>query len=371
MTIAPGAGASYSYSGGIANTAGTAATLGIAINGPGKQEFSGNGIIYNGPTIISQGTLELFSCGSFPSQAGPTGTTGITNNGTLQLDGNETIPCYNTMTFTISGSGSILKTGTGSVTLSGSNSYSGPTTVNSGTLVLGSSGAILDSAITLGSAGTLQNNTSSEVVPSIVGNGVLYVNNNMSIGGNEASSTFGGSMIGGAALTIPANTSLTGSSTGTQLWTVGAIAGSGSLGVIGPGTLLLTGSDTYTGGTTISSGTLQLGDGAANNGYVQGIVADNSNLVFANPSAQTFSGQITGSGSLTKLGNGMLTLTGTNTYTGVTTVSGGSLAGNTLTLPTAVSLFNGGNVSFNQNVPGTFSLPISGAGTSPWPAAAS
>ena len=80
----------------------------------------------------------------------------------------------------------------------------------------------------------------------------------------------------------------------------GQISGSGSLTKSAAGTLVLNGANTYTGGTTIAAGTLQLGDGSVNNGSLQGNLADSSILAFANPLAQTYAGQISGSGSLPK-----------------------------------------------------------------------
>ena len=74
--------------------------------------------------------------------------------------------------------------------------------------------------------------------------------------------------------------------------------------------MALTASNAYTGITTISAGTLQLGDGLALNGSVQGTITDNATLVFANPSNQTYTGVISGNGSgaLVKIGAGTLTL---------------------------------------------------------------
>ena len=102
-------------------------------------------------------------------------------------------------------------------------------------------------------------------------------------------------------------------------------AQTGALTKAGAGTLTLTGANLYTGGTTISAGTLQLGDGSALNGSVSGNITDNAALVFANPNAQSYGGVISGNGTLSKVGAGTLTLTGTNTYSGGTTVSGGCL----------------------------------------------
>ena len=93
----------------------------------------------------------------------------------------------------------------------------------------------------------------------------------------------------------------------------------------GAGTLVLTGSNTYSGGTTITAGTLQLGDGVSSNGSIARSVTDNATLTFANPAAQTFSGAIKGSGIVAKAGTGILTLPGADTYTGGTTVSDGTV----------------------------------------------
>ena len=71
-----------------------------------------------------------------------------------------------------------------------------------------------------------------------------------------------------------------------------------------------------------------MGDGASNNGYVAGNVSDAAMLNFADPNAQTYSGLISGSGSLTKSGTGTLVLSGTNTFTGGTLTAGTLQMGN-------------------------------------------
>ena len=108
----------------------------------------------------------------------------------------------------------------------------------------------------------------------------------------------------------------------------GPLSGPGSLNLnnsLGTGTLTLAASNTYTGGTTVSAGTLQLGDGVANNGYVQGNMLNNATVAFANPAAQTYAGVISGSGALTKVGSGVLALSGSNTCSGPTTINQGKL----------------------------------------------
>ncbi len=102
------------------------------------------------------------------------------------------------------------------------------------------------------------------------------------------------------------------------------VSGSGQIVKLGSGTLILTGNNTYSGGTTISAGTLQLGNGGTT-GSVTGNVIDDGILAFDRSDSVTFGGVISGTGSVVKLGTGTLTLTGTNTYTGATTVNAGSL----------------------------------------------
>ena len=93
-----------------------------------------------------------------------------------------------------------------------------------------------------------------------------------------------------------------------------------------PASLTLSGSNTYTGGTTISSGTLQFGDGVSNNGPITtGAIADNATLIFADSLAQTYSGVISGSGNVIQMSPGLLQLSGSNTYSGLTQISGGTL----------------------------------------------
>ena len=90
-------------------------------------------------------------------------------------------------------------------------------------------------------------------------------------------------------------------------------------------TLTLTGSNTYTGGTSIAGGVrLQLGAGGAT-GSIVGNVADAGTLVFDRSGAVTFRGGVRGAGSIVQSGTGALTLTGTNTFSGGTSIAAGTL----------------------------------------------
>ena len=177
----------------------------------------------------------------------------------------------------ISGAAALVKLGASTLTLVNANTYSGGTTISAGTLQLGDGTA-----------------------------------NNGSVAGNITDN---------AALTVADPSAQTIS---------GVISGTGSLTKSGVGTLTLTAANAYAGGTVISAGTLQLGDGSVNNGSVAANITNNAALTVANPTAQTLTNAISGSGSFTKSGAGALTLTGASTYTGATTVSAGALTVNTL-----------------------------------------
>ena len=142
----------------------------------------------------------------------------------------------------------------------------------------------------------------------------------------------------------------------------GVISGTGSVTAAGPSdTLTLSGQNTYSGATTIgviesngysiSDGTLQLGDGTANVPLSQTII-DNGSLIIVNPTAETYSGIISGSGIVTKEGSGVLTLLGVNTYTGGTNIEGGTLQlGVSNALPTVgpLGMNTAGGVTLDLN----------------------
>ena len=96
----------------------------------------------------------------------------------------------------------------------------------------------------------------------------------------------------------------------------------------------------------------------------QGSVTLGTGKLTVNSTADTtFSGSLSGNGaSLVKTGSNKLSLSGVSSYTGTTTVNGGTLEGNTLSLPTAVTLSNNSSVAFNQTATGDFSKLITGDG---------
>jgi len=143
----------------------------------------------------------------------------------------------------------------------------------------------------------------------------------------------------------------------------GLVSGTGSLAQIGTGTTILTANNTYTGGTTISAGTLQLGNGGTS-GSIVGNVTDNGALAFNRSDVATFTGLVSGTGSLAQIGTGTTILTANNTYTGGTTISAGTLQlGNGGTSGGIVgNVTDNGVLAFNRSDVVTFPGVISGTG---------
>jgi filamentous hemagglutinin family protein len=150
----------------------------------------------------------------------------------------------------------------------------------------------------------------------------------------------------------------------------GVISGGGSLVKQGAGTTTLTGANNYSGTTTISTGTLQVGSGGATGALGSGGIINNSALIF-NRNATTdlsMANAISGTGSVEQAGAGKTILSTNNSYSGATSVSGGILqvgnGGSTGTLGTAtsVTLSNNATLAFNKNVNTTIDKSIGGNG---------
>jgi autotransporter-associated beta strand protein len=195
---------------------------------------------------------------------------GSATQASLTLDGTGSELISQAVTGTISGFSSLTKQGAGTWTIDETLAYGGGTIISGGTLRIGNGG------------------TAGSIIGNVVNNATLAFDRSDNI-------TFGGT-----------------------------ISGTGVLTQAGSGTLTLTGNNTYTGGTTISSGTLQIGAGGSA-GSIAGNVADNGILAFDRSDLVTFSGVISGAGSVRELGGGTLMLAGNNTYSGGTAVDNGTL----------------------------------------------
>ncbi|PVK53060.1 AIDA autotransporter-like protein ShdA, partial [Salmonella enterica subsp. enterica serovar Altona] len=204
---------------------------------------------YTGGTTISGGTLVA-------SNVEALGTGDITDNATLELNAG------GDFANNIGGTGSVVKSGDKTLTLSGTNTYTGGTTISGGTLVASNVNAL--------GSGNVTDNATLE----------------LSTGGDFANN----------------------------------IGGTGSVVKSGDETLTLSGANSYTGGTTISGGTLVASNVEA---LGTGDVTDNATLELN--TGGDFDNAISGSGQVVKSGDKTLTLSGANSYSGATTISGGTL----------------------------------------------
>ncbi|MEW9570864.1 autotransporter-associated beta strand repeat-containing protein, partial [Rhodanobacter sp. Si-c] len=241
-----------------------------------------------------------------------------------------------TLTGIIGGvSGSLTKTSAGTLTLSGANTYGGGTTINGGTLAIGSGGSLSSTgAVTLAGTGTFD----------------------ISAAGDQTIGSLAGTA---GSVDLGANTLTLGNASGSF---AGVIAGTGGSLALTSGTETLTGANTYTGGTTINGGTLAVASDSALGAATAGVTINGGTLentaafstgraitlgtgggTLQTDAALTVSGVISGTG-LTKTGTSTLTLTGTNTYTGGTAINGGELvAGNDAALGTGALTMAGGS----------------------------
>ena len=135
----------------------------------------------------------------------------------------------------------------------------------------------------------------------------------------------------------------------------GAMSGQGALRKTGAGVLLLTGENSYSGGTDVSEGTLI---GAA--GALQGDISNAGTVEFRQSQDGVFAGDISGSGSVRKTGDGILLMTGENSYTGATEVAEGMLMGAASAIQGDV--LNNASVMFVQAEDGAYSGNMSGEG---------
>jgi fibronectin-binding autotransporter adhesin len=247
---------------------------------------------------------------------------------------------------TIAGSGGIDKADLGTLVLNGTNTYGGGTTVSGGTLQVSADR-------NLGAAGT----------------GVTL---------DGGTLKYGAGFDTARQVTLGANNG-TIDSNGNAAMLSTDVTGSGKLTKTGAGTLTLTADNSYTGGTAIANGTLQLGNGGTT-GSIHGDVSDNGVLVVDRTNTLTLDGKISGMGALQQVGSGSTVLAGANNYSGSTTVASGTLkagvadtfsaasahtvaAGATLdtagTRQTVAALNNAGTVSLVSGTPGS-TLTVNG-----------
>ena len=376
-------GNSTSLQGSIVNNA--TVNFNQAVAGTYTGAMSGAGVL----TKTGVGTLVLTGTNTYTG--GTTVTTGTLQGNTTSLQSN--IANSATLIFdqvasgtyagVLSGTGSLTKTGVGTLTLTGANTFSGGTRFNGGTVAVASdaqlgagaltfNGGALQTlaafnstkAVSLLGAGTIDTNGfAANLSGAITGAGSLVKNGAGTLTVTGANTYTGGTTVNAGTLqgnttslrnTIVNNTAVVFDQAGTGTY-AGVMSGTGSLTKNNVGTLILTGANTYTGGTTVNAGALQ-----GSTASLQGNISNNAAVIFDQASAGTYTGGISGTGSLTKNNAGTLVLTGANTYSGGTTVGGGTLQGSAASLQG--NIVNNASVVFDQNTDGTYAAAMSGSG---------
>ncbi|RST53953.1 autotransporter-associated beta strand repeat-containing protein [Variovorax sp. DXTD-1] len=329
--------------------AGMTATINAALVGAGGLQKADLGTLvlggtntYTGGTTVNGGVLQVASDanlgdasggltldgGALRNTAGFTSARNVTlgtNGGTFDTQASLTL------SGTIGGTGSLTKTGADTLTLTGSNTYTGGTAVNGGTVAVSADANLGNASGALSlDGGALQSTAAFTSARAVTLNA------------------------GGGTFQTTADLTLT-----------GAIGGAGALTKTDAGTLVLTGNNTYAGGTTISAGTLQLGNGGAT-GSIAGNAVNNGALVFNRSDTYSFGGTVSGSGGVTQQGTGITVLTGNNSYGGSTAVNAGTLIvnGNQAAAAGATSVAAGATLGGAGTIGGNVSV-ADGATLSP------
>jgi autotransporter-associated beta strand protein len=465
LTFDNSAGAATSIINGDAGT--TTSFIGSSTAANAVITMNGGLLQFTGTADGDNAQITVYDAGGF-GRIDFSGTAGVGNNavvhagslagsGSISLGANQLVVGTNNLSTEVSGvidgaGGSLTKVGTGTLTLSNANTYTGGTTVAGGTIVanhgdgtgaidaLGTGSVTLDGGKLLSAVnGALANDLSfadnkTSILAAAAGTTLTLggaagnTNTNFTVGNNavlqfgtatdSGTIRFGASSLpptingsssivvaGGvlqdfqdslatllgniasvrieAGATLDYNDSvaflvianLTGAgsvktgASGTNTLTIFSTIGSTNTfsGVIsgshpvsfssiggGPATVILSGDNTYTGGTTICACmTLQLGDGGTT-GSVLGDIVNENKLIFNRSNTYTFKGVISDVGDVVQSGTGKTILTGVSTYTGKTTVDAGTLSINgDIRTSSGVIVNSGGTLGGTGFVPDT------------------
>ncbi len=373
--------ANVADSGTLAFNRSDTATVSNAVSGTGTVAQVGGGTTVltgtntYGATTVSAGTLQVGN----DAAAGTLGSGAVTVNAAGRLAFNRSDDL--TVSNVFSGAGALSKNDANTLVYIGTDSRTGTTTVNGGTLQIGNgaaAGTLGSGATTVASGAMLAFDRSDALAISsaISGAGALLqsgAGTTTLTGANNYGATHisaGILQIGDGGRLGTGDVSLEGGALdfhqSGSLVVAAAITVKGTVSQTGTGTTILTGNNTYSGTTSIQSGTLQVGNGGTTGSLGASAVDDDGQLVFKRSDTVIVSGAIAGNGTLRQSGSGTLVFTGTNTYAGDTTIdAGGTLqignAGNAGNVG-AGNVIDNGTLAFNRSNGFTVSALISGSG---------
>jgi autotransporter-associated beta strand protein len=274
----------------------------------------------------------------------------------------------------------LAKSGAGTFTLNtATNTYSGGTSINSGTISFNNKDSLGSGTVTLGTAGggsaTLTTSTGVTLIP----NNIVVASGSggtLTLGSTSTSSGSYGVSAGTSTLTLNGDLSLTAAGTTNPLTMNSLISGAGALTKVGVGIATMSNANTYSGGTTISVGTLQFAvNGVVSGGVISTGPVGKGTLTFSDgvtlrsngATARTIQNNLSLSGNIT-LGDatntGALTFNSTDGTNTLTTAATATLTGNTmLTTPSAVTIADVISGNFTLTKAGASTLTLSGANT--------
>ncbi|MFV3307729.1 Ig-like domain-containing protein [Pseudomonas sp. NY15181] len=301
----------------------------------GAVNLTAGGLTLSGGSAIGDGSAVTLSAGTTLTLASAETIGSLAGSGSVVLNAQLTTGGDNTSTTyagVMSGASGLTKAGSGTMTLTGNNLFTGAASVSSGGLTLNRvGGALSDSASVTVASGATLTISADEAIDSLFGAGTVALGGqSLMVGVNGASSNFSGSITGSGALVQDGTGTLTLSgANGSQGWAVRAY--DGTLAIANAGNI-------GTGAIELNSGTLSISDDTtlANTFTLSGA---GGTLSVAAGKAVGLTASNTGTGGLTKAGSGTLTLSGSNNYLGTTTVSAGTLSvtGSTASATTVAS----------------------------------
>lgn len=309
---------------GIGGTVTAGSLMIYGVNGVGFQ-YSGTGIGASGPRKFELANdLKFIVDNQNGSQItiGNSGTVKLSNK-TLTID---TVYANNTIGISgaVSGTGGIVKIGDGLVWTSvGTHTYTGTTDIRSGTMALNTNGSLNSSSlINVDGAFDISAITpTSTSIQTLTGAGEIWLGAK-TLNFTNARTTFAGSISGTGGITVSA------------------------------GNLALSGTDSYSGATTIAAGArLQLGAGGATGSLASQQIINGGELAFNRNDALNFSADISGNGGLSQIGTGTTTLSGNNTYSGDTNIDAGTLkagSADVFSMTSAFAISSGATLDLNS-----------------------